>query len=234
LLIFLQPTFKPNMMISLTQQAYGVVTIDTSKPAVSGDGAHNVLTVRATAGGSSTFENNAVNGNSGGYYNSLYFGPVNDGTSLTPATLVIDAQAGGEVNLLDPILVRQNNDQTFTMNVVSSGDFNWGGDNRVTVDAANPANAINLRSGSRTSLVIGSDGDSFNLTAYNLAVNLENDALLRLMRHNSRMNVAQANLSGRMYFNVNDGIVNNPDPVNSVLLNLITPPAPRRTSAAAG
>ncbi|MDR3214209.1 MAG: autotransporter outer membrane beta-barrel domain-containing protein [Azoarcus sp.] len=199
-----------NNLFSAGGRVFGAMAVDTSIAPDASDPDHNVLTLRASAGHTTLFDNNAItDGYSSGSNNiaegnsrrnSLYFGALS-GPSQADATLNIDAQAGGSVVLNDPLRVEQNNN-TFTLNVTGQGDFLWGGDNIFNVSTVGGGNAVNLQSGSKTTLQTG-----FRLDAVNHDFNVNDGGRLNVMGANE-MWVNQANLNGDLYFNLAGTTVN--------------------------
>jgi hypothetical protein len=181
----------------------GAVTMDTSKNA-------SRLIVTASLNQETIFQNNKITDKDGERYNAISFQavyPFNWNTSLVDA--VLDIQAFGTVSILDPIYVNQNNGKTFRMNVFGPGQFIWGGNNEIIVNAHNPINALNLPPGSNTTLV-----DGFKLTALNHQFNLFNGATLTIHR-NTSISVGEIYLNGHLIFDL-DEVNNLTDPMLSI------------------
>jgi outer membrane autotransporter protein len=101
------------------------------------------------------------------------------------------------------------------MNVDGPGQFNWGGDNEFIVGSTAVNNAINLRSGSNTTLLNG-----FNLTAFRHGFNLNNGATLTVQRNTSII-ADSVYLNGRMIFDL-DEVNNITDPMLNITTGFMT------------
>ncbi|MDR3300345.1 MAG: autotransporter-associated beta strand repeat-containing protein, partial [Candidatus Accumulibacter sp.] len=168
----LNSTFTDNTFTSGTTFG-GTVSIDVSKKGtISGDENTHTVTLAATNGGTTLFQNNVANtstNNSLAFVNLYTPNPTTPNTFATKAVLNIDAASDGTVDLYDPIKVDLNNSQTFNMNVNGAGDFLWGG---TTNSITSATGAITLNAG-KTTLLPG-----FVLTASNHAVKVNNNATL--------------------------------------------------------
>jgi hypothetical protein len=132
-----------------TAKVYGTVTIDTGRE-ISNDKNIAKLTLSATSpsstsSGLTVFSGNIISDDNGQRFNSIYIGTVDgmspdiDGrTVVTPdnadanALLVVKTWEGGEIHLYDPIVVSQDHDKSFDMEVVPGdngkrGIFYWDG-----------------------------------------------------------------------------------------------------------
>ncbi|MDR3300665.1 MAG: hypothetical protein LBU43_11895, partial [Candidatus Accumulibacter sp.] len=145
----------------------GTVSIDVSKLG-DGDAVHTV-TLQASDGQTTLFQNNIATDTSGTMPNSLAFVNLQGGTSNADAVLNIEADTGGTVALYDPIKVVLNN-KTFNMNVTGAGDFLWGGANSIGTDTE--PGTINLNAGKTTLL------NGFELDALKHDVHVNNTAAL--------------------------------------------------------
>jgi hypothetical protein len=133
----------------------GTVSIDTGKAGTGGDTdkAIHTVTLKASGGQTTLFQNNLVNDNSTNS-NSIAFRNLLGSDSISSAELKIDTGnaedegGAGTVALVDPIWVNLNSGKTFAMTVSGEGNFLWGGENTVTSEGAVADNTINLGSGS--------------------------------------------------------------------------------------
>ncbi|MDR3213851.1 MAG: hypothetical protein LBT71_08065 [Azoarcus sp.] len=129
----------------------GTVSIDTSTAGASGgDPDTHTVTLQATSGQTTLFQNNVATDASGTTPNSLAFVNLHNGASAANAVLNIDAASGGTVALYDPIKAVLDTNHTFNMNVTGAGDFLWGGKNLVDTEAK--TGAITLKAGTTTLL----------------------------------------------------------------------------------
>ncbi|MDR1310587.1 MAG: autotransporter outer membrane beta-barrel domain-containing protein [Burkholderiaceae bacterium] len=213
-------------------RVYGTVTVDTGLDILAGV-APNTLTLSATSGNSTVFQNNQIvdalnplNPRT----NSLYFGKVLNvatdissgliSTSPDPAKsdaeLVVTPQAGGVVALYDPIKVDQVNndgsfpDRAFGMTVSGAGDFLWGGANEFSVgtydmSTHNIENKVTFESGSKTTLL-----SAMTLNASQHTVTLKQGGTVNVMGSN-QWTVDQTTLEGHMHFNLPGTTLNEPD-----------------------
>jgi hypothetical protein len=109
------------------------VSIDTSKADT------HTVTLKASGGLTTLFQNNLVNGNSTNSNSIAFRNILDDSTSNANAVLKIDTGSNeegekgtGTVALVDPIWVELDGDKTFTVTVSGEGNFLWGGKNEVT------------------------------------------------------------------------------------------------------
>ena len=180
--------FIDNTFWSNNAEVYGTVTVDTGTPALlPGDNDTHTLTLSATSGNLTIFNNNQITNAAGSSilgYNSLYFGTIPDpSASGTPvpdyaeanAKLIVNPARGGTVALYDPIKVNQDNDSTDmytfhmevgradgTGNTNNTGHFIWGGDNLLETDG--DTGTINLFAGSTTTILDGMTRDTSSWT----------------------------------------------------------------------
>ncbi|MDR0816401.1 MAG: hypothetical protein LBN28_03290, partial [Desulfovibrio sp.] len=186
--------------LTISGTVSGTVTMDTSSNA----GTLNIVAINTRE---TILQNNTITDPSRERYNSISFQPITGVNSVVNAVLNISTtDYRGTVSLLDPVYAKQNNGKTFTMNVSGPGQFNWSGDNEFIVGGVAANNAVNLRSGSNTTLL-----DGFKLTALNHSFNLSSGATLTVHRNTSI--VANAvTLNGNLIFDL-DGINNIVDPM---------------------
>ena len=173
----------------------GAVTIDTSVA----DGTETLsLTIAATAGHTTIFQNNEINDVKGKRTNSISIRPVGAylPTSRAHVVLTIDTAADGATYLYDPIYVEQNNGKTFTMEVTNGGEFYWGGDNKIIVDAVDAKNSIMLTPYSTTALLSG-----FNLDAPKHSFTLNEQAGL-IVPKNTSITANSVSLNGQVKFDM--------------------------------
>jgi hypothetical protein len=240
-------------------KVYGTVVVDTgtcNKFDGSGDcinkESYDTLILEANGNNNTIFRNNEINENGAKRYNSLYFGGVQivdwvpvpysspiDGEyeTLAPkvmsnAKLVIDAQSGSQVQVLDPIKVDQllDNDTatyagSFFMEVLGNGgDFIWDGDNVFLVGTYDPddhgiiLNNVELRDNSRTILKDGMTLDAeehiFHLSpAGYMEVNGWEKDPLHFPNQTNTLWIKKAQLEGQIHFMLNGDDVNNADRV---------------------
>ncbi|MDR2338768.1 MAG: autotransporter outer membrane beta-barrel domain-containing protein, partial [Deltaproteobacteria bacterium] len=179
--------------------------------------------------------------------NSFYFGTillmdpsgaqitVSNDSPLADAYLIVQPETNAQIYLYDPIEVYQKDfdtantgpvfNRTFQMDVTGTGDFYWGGANVFVVgdydnNVHDVPNEINLKSGSRTTLL---EGMSLEATSHDFI--LEQGAYLEPLGFDSKDNknllkVNNATLQGEIMFPISSIDFNNPD---GALLKISSP-----------
>jgi hypothetical protein len=201
-------------------KVYGTVTVDTGLAGPGADTIPNTLTLEATAGNNTWFENNRISEDGGTTFrtNSLYFGTVLDAANSyavddadSDAHLIIRPDKDGIVALIDPIEVNQDNasgtDRKFAMTVWGAGEFLWGGKNVFAVgDSYSGSYAVDneviFKSGSATTLLSG-----MTLEAVAHAIELEAGGRVTIQGKNA-WSINTAALKGRLHFNLGAATVN--------------------------
>jgi hypothetical protein len=212
-----------------TPKVYGTVVVDTGLAGPNPTTTPNTLTLTATAGNTTWFQNNRITEDGGLTYraNSLYFGMIDDpvtnqaDSAESDAMLVVSPAKGGAVALYDPIVVDQDNagsvgiaDRKFQMEVEGAGEFFWGGENVFEVgddfSATSYAveNTVTFNPGSVTTLLSGMTLDA---VAHDLSLN--SGGRVNVMGKNA-LSIKSATFNGRLHFNLGAATVNDADIVN--------------------
>lgn len=154
----------------LTHAGGGAVFIDTISSTQS---AASIVALAASADSVTLFRGNSVTINDVTTANSIAFGRSFGDRSESDAILNVTPDAGGVIDLYDPISVDIDNGHSFAMDVSGQGMLNWGGDNRLDVARTDAAsNLVKLTAGR---VALQSDF-TLRSTTNNLAVELAGGA----------------------------------------------------------
>ncbi|MDR1608286.1 MAG: autotransporter outer membrane beta-barrel domain-containing protein, partial [Deltaproteobacteria bacterium] len=205
-------------------KVYGTVVIDTGLEPTKLNKINSII-LKATAGHTLGFQRNKLIDTSP-RQNSLYFGRIpdiytgsdgkihnQDDYARSDVNLSLQIETGGAIYLYDPLEVNQVNnnanwpDRTFSMEVLGSGDFVWGGANVFQTGTYNAAlhatpNQIVLNSGTTTWLE-----REMTLEAVNHQFNLLTGGKLAVAGQNV-LTIAGGSLKGQLQFNLLNAVVN--------------------------
>jgi hypothetical protein len=194
-------------------RVYGTVAVNTGSQLAFGD-AHT-LTLFASAGKRTLFQNNTLFEDGATRANALYFGvfqnmttnsstgviSFTNGIAQADALLIVAPSTDGVAALYDPIRANQNNGKTFNMAVQGTGgDFLWGGANEFTQDGV--IGEVNFFSGSRATLLSGME-----LEAVAHDVTLNPGGRINVMGKN-KWRIHKADLNGGLHFNLMAAVKN--------------------------